>query len=137
MLKASGIAAAAANLGIPAAAVRLLSGAFGRDDRPFADEIMQTFLASRIVLAVLLVAAGFVASPIVATGVLGHRELDVILLMSCVAAASNAILAVPLGHLQARRWFRTYAGLNAATSALKVVVVGALIGLGVKAVLPL
>jgi O-antigen/teichoic acid export membrane protein len=131
LLKASALASALASLGVPAAAVRFLSASFGRGDEKEAEAILAAFLAGRMLLALALVALGWVVSPFIAVS-LHHPELAPIVFLACVAAATNAVLAFPLAHLQARGWFGRLAVLNAGTTIAKVVVVVGLIGLGAR-----
>jgi O-antigen/teichoic acid export membrane protein/ubiquinone/menaquinone biosynthesis C-methylase UbiE len=120
LLKVAGVTGALTTLGLQAGAVRLISAALGQGCERWAKALLQAFLATRLMLAAALVTGAFLAGGWVASRFFGDSSATSFVEWGCVSAATNALLAFTLHHLQARQSFGRYTVLTVTASATRV-----------------
>jgi O-antigen/teichoic acid export membrane protein len=130
LLRATSISAVFITLGVPAAAVRMMSSALADGDDAKADAILSIFFWSRLLLGIALVLGGWFVSPVLARLFLHKPSATPYLRLAFVGAATNTLVEVTLRHLQARQQFGRYVALNSLSTAGKLTAIATLLALG-------
>jgi O-antigen/teichoic acid export membrane protein len=132
MLRSASLVAVAVTLGLQAGAVRLISGSLAAGEEQRANLLLKAFLRIRVFMVLVLVSAGWLIAPSIATGLLNDPGSAIYLRFAAVAAGTNGLLSFTLHHLQARRRFVAYATVNTSTTVAKLIAIITLLVLGVR-----